>query len=80
MPGRPRPIENFAVVVAKCSAEVGSLLVFQMYLLRFPQAASYGKCIVTDYNAVHKDMCVKEFMKLKDCYLVLFMYSDSGWG
>jgi len=53
MPGRTRPIEKFAKVVAKCSAE----------------AASYGKCIVVDYNTVHKDMCAKEFMKLKDCYL-----------
>ena len=30
----------------------------------------YGKCVVTDYNSVHKDKCAKEFMKLKDCYLV----------
>jgi len=43
MPGRTRPIEKFAKVVAKCSAE----------------AASYGKCIVVDYNTVHKDMCAK---------------------
>lgn len=35
------------------------------------QAAVYGKCIVADYNAVHKDKCAAEFMKLKDCYLVL---------
>jgi hypothetical protein len=34
------------------------------------QVAVYGKCIVADYNSVHKDMCAKEFMKLKDCYLV----------
>lgn len=34
------------------------------------QAAVYGKCIVADYNAVEKDKCVKEFMRLKDCYLV----------
>ena len=34
------------------------------------QAAVYGKCIVVDYNSVHKDKCVAEFMKLKDCYLV----------
>ncbi|OBR03712.1 hypothetical protein CH63R_12839 [Colletotrichum higginsianum IMI 349063] len=26
-------------------------------------------CIVADYNAVHKDKCVKEFLRLKDCYL-----------
>ena len=30
----------------------------------------YGKCVVADYNSVHKDKCAKEFMKLKDCYLV----------
>lgn len=30
----------------------------------------YGKCIVADYNSVHKDKCAKEFLKLKDCYLV----------
>jgi hypothetical protein len=34
------------------------------------QAAIYGKCVVADYNAVHKDKCLTEFMKLKDCYLV----------
>ncbi|RLL96054.1 hypothetical protein CFD26_105415 [Aspergillus turcosus] len=50
---RARPIEKFAKAASKCSAE----------------AATYGKCIVADYNAVHKDMCAKEFMKLKDCFL-----------
>lgn len=34
------------------------------------QAANYGKCIVADYQSVHQDMCKKEFMALKDCYLV----------
>jgi len=53
-PARVRPIQKFAEASAKCSAE----------------AAAYGKCIVADYNAVHKDMCAKEFMKLKDCYLI----------
>ncbi|KAH9893749.1 hypothetical protein F4778DRAFT_748380 [Xylariomycetidae sp. FL2044] len=33
------------------------------------QAAIYGKCIVADYNSVHKDKCATEFMRLKDCYL-----------
>ncbi|EZF19757.1 hypothetical protein H112_05332 [Trichophyton rubrum D6] len=33
------------------------------------QATVYGKCILADYTAVSKDMCAKEFMKLKDCYL-----------
>lgn len=36
----------------------------------YRQAAVYGKCIVADYNSVHKDKCADEFMKLKDCYLV----------
>ena len=34
------------------------------------QATAYGKCILADYQSVHKDMCVKEFGVLKDCYLV----------
>ena len=34
------------------------------------KAVEYGKCVVSDYNSVHKDKCVKEFLKLKDCYLV----------
>lgn len=53
MSRRVRPIEKFAQAVAKCSAE----------------AAAYGKCVVAEYNSVRKDMCAKEFMKLKDCYL-----------
>ncbi|MCJ1453274.1 hypothetical protein MMC28_003620 [Mycoblastus sanguinarius] len=52
MPGRTRPIEKFAQAVAKCSAE----------------ASTYGKCIAADYNAVYKDKCLTEFLKLKDCY------------
>ncbi|EKV10099.1 hypothetical protein PDIG_57900 [Penicillium digitatum PHI26] len=54
MPGRTRPVEKIAKASAQCSVEV----------------AAYGKCVVADYNSVHKDMCVKEFMRLKDCYLV----------
>ncbi|KEY69490.1 hypothetical protein S7711_02028 [Stachybotrys chartarum IBT 7711] len=49
-----RPIQKFAKAVSQCSAE----------------ASAYGKCIVADYNAVHKNQCAKEFMRLKDCYLV----------
>ncbi|KAI1397284.1 hypothetical protein F4819DRAFT_472540 [Hypoxylon fuscum] len=30
----------------------------------------YGKCIVADYNSVHKDKCANEFLRLKDCFLV----------
>ncbi|KAK0723228.1 hypothetical protein B0T26DRAFT_750520 [Lasiosphaeria miniovina] len=53
MQPKTRPIQRFAEAVSKCSAE----------------AAVYGKCVVADYNAVHKDKCAKEFMRLKDCYL-----------
>ena len=28
---------------------------------------------MADYNAVHKDKCLTEFMRLKDCYLVRIM-------
>lgn len=34
------------------------------------QGAVYGKCIAGNYQNVSKDMCAKEFMALKDCYLV----------
>ncbi|KAJ5578357.1 uncharacterized protein N7459_007321 [Penicillium hispanicum] len=53
MPTRTRPIEKVAKATALCSAE----------------ATAYGKCVVADYNSVHKDMCAKEFMRLKDCFL-----------
>lgn len=41
------------------------------------QSVVYGKCIFADYNNVHKDMCAKEFMKLKDCYLVRCCVAES---
>ncbi|KXL42541.1 MAG: hypothetical protein FE78DRAFT_120642, partial [Acidomyces sp. 'richmondensis'] len=53
MSRRIRPIEKFAEASAKCTAD----------------AAMYGKCIAANYQNVSKDMCVKEFMALKDCYL-----------
>ncbi|OKP06417.1 hypothetical protein PENSUB_6407 [Penicillium subrubescens] len=53
MPNRTRPIEKVAKATAKCSTE----------------AAAYGKCVLADYDSVHKDMCVKEFMRLKDCFV-----------
>lgn len=30
----------------------------------------YGKCVVADYNSVHKDKCLTEFLRLKECYTV----------
>ncbi|KAF3067501.1 Conidiophore development protein hymA [Daldinia childiae] len=53
MPARQRPIQKFATAVSRCSTE----------------ATVYGKCIVGDYNAIHKDKCINEFLKLKDCVL-----------
>ncbi|KAL2352661.1 hypothetical protein BJ546DRAFT_980566 [Cryomyces antarcticus] len=53
MPGRTRPIEKFAQAVSKCSVE----------------STAYGKCIVSDYANIHKDKCLTEFLRLKDCYL-----------
>ncbi|KAJ5097465.1 hypothetical protein N7456_008186 [Penicillium angulare] len=53
MPTKTRPVEKFAKTTAQCSVE----------------AAAYGKCVVADYSSVHKDMCAKEFLRLKDCFL-----------
>ncbi|TKX20254.1 putative mitochondrial respiratory chain complex I assembly protein [Elsinoe australis] len=53
MPGRTSPLEKFGQAVAKCSVE----------------SAAYGKCVVGEYQNVRKDMCVQEFMRLKNCYL-----------
>ncbi|KAL3708190.1 hypothetical protein TMatcc_006173 [Talaromyces marneffei ATCC 18224] len=53
MSSKVRPLEKFAQAASQCSVE----------------AAAYGKCVVADYNAVQKDMCAKEFMRLKDCFL-----------
>jgi hypothetical protein len=46
------------------------ILVADLGLRITSQASVYGKCILVDFNSVHKDQCAKEFMKLKDCYLV----------
>ncbi|KAI5848896.1 hypothetical protein BZA05DRAFT_475213 [Tricharina praecox] len=48
---RTRPIEPFAKAVAACSVE----------------ASAYGKCIFRDYNNVSKDMCLQDFMRLREC-------------
>lgn len=72
--GRARPIEKFAEAVAKCGPEVGRDNLLSETDTDYGQATNYGKCIVADYQAVYQDMCKKEFMLLKDCYLV----SDIG--
>ena len=53
-----------------CRGKYSPIYSCQEALTDLGQAAAYGKCIVGDYTAVHKDMCAKEFMRLKDCYLV----------
>jgi hypothetical protein len=76
MPSRTRPIEKFAEATAKCTVEAStpnsvSRLTISNADVKSCQAAAYGKCILADYTAVRKDMCAKEFMQLKDCYLVI---------
>ena len=40
----------------------------------FPgQSAVFGRCIAQDFNGVYKGKCHSEFLKLKDCYTVLFI-------
>lgn len=39
-------------------------------MLTLAQGAVYGKCVAASFQNVKKDMCAKEFMALKDCYLV----------
>ncbi len=71
MPGRTRPIEKFAQAAAKCTAEVRCRRCrVATQDLRIRQGAVYGKCISANYQNVSKDMCAREFMTLKDCYLV----------
>lgn len=74
MTARTRPIEKFAKATAQCSAEVLYSHQCSCDMLTRLQAAAYGQCIFADYTAVHKDMCVKEFMRLKDCYLVWVLF------
>ncbi|KAI4730373.1 hypothetical protein E4T49_01735 [Aureobasidium sp. EXF-10728] len=50
---RAKPLEKFITASSKCTLE----------------SAAYGKCIVAEYQNVRKDMCAKEFMQLKNCYL-----------
>lgn len=70
MPGRTSPLEKFGQAVAKCSVEVSLNLRMAYDMLMWQQSAAYGKCVVAEYQNVRKDMCVQEFMRLKNCYLV----------
>jgi NADH dehydrogenase [ubiquinone] 1 alpha subcomplex assembly factor 8 len=72
MPPRVRPIEKFAKAAGQCSTEVHSKerLSLETLPLTSSQASVYGKCIVADFNHVHKDKCLKEFLRLKECFLV----------
>jgi NADH dehydrogenase [ubiquinone] 1 alpha subcomplex assembly factor 8 len=70
MPGRTRPIEKFAEAAAKCTAEVTASFSGGCDDSNCSKGAVYGKCISANYQNVSKDMCAKEFIALKDCYLV----------
>lgn len=65
-------MEKVAKAMAKCAAEVIPPIskLKSISLLSFKQASTYGKCIVADYNAVCKDKCLTEFLRLKECYIV----------
>jgi hypothetical protein len=72
---RSKPLEKFVTASSKCTLEVcHSLTHLALPILIVLQGASYGKCIVAEYQNVRKDMCAKEFMQLKNCYLVSLMY------
>ena len=34
------------------------------------EASAYGKCVVKDYQSVHQGMCAREFLLLRECFLV----------
>ncbi|THW60756.1 hypothetical protein D6C85_01928 [Aureobasidium pullulans] len=50
---RAKPLEKLITATSKCTLK----------------GAAYGKCIAAEYQNVRKDMCAKEFMQLKNCYL-----------
>ncbi|QDS68268.1 hypothetical protein FKW77_010632 [Venturia effusa] len=73
MPAKTRPIEKFAAAVGKCSKEVRvASISTQITRLMIEESAVYGKCIVADYNNVHKDKCAAEFFKLQQCYTAAY--------
>jgi hypothetical protein len=70
---RAKPLEKFITATSRCTLEVcHSLPHHDLPILISSQGASYGKCIVAEYQNVRKDMCAKEFMQLKNCYLVIY--------
>lgn len=76
----PRPIQKIAKAATQCSAEVSAEIQSHPItnVTDMSQAALYGKCIVADYNAVEKDKCAREFMKLKNCYMVSYSRREEG--
>lgn len=73
MSGRVKPLEKFTQAVGKCSVEVchSPLDLHTVMEAYHQQGAVYGKCVAAEYQNVRKDGCAQEFMKLKNCYLVL---------
>jgi hypothetical protein len=74
----PHPALCSSSLQVHCSSGLISFILTLRLSPDESQAAVYGQCVFAEYNSVHKDMCAKEFMKLKDCYLVWTDYSDPG--
>lgn len=45
-----------------------------VYIAEALQGAVFGRCIAADFNGVYKDKCLTEFLKLKDCYTVCYIF------
>lgn len=74
---RAKPLEKFITATSKCTVEVRHIPIHHdLSILTSSQGASYGKCIVADYQNARKDMCAKEFMQLKNCYLASLIHSS----
>ena len=48
-----------------------------VYIAEALQGAVFGRCIAADFNGVYKDKCLTEFLKLKDCYTVYYIFLPS---
>ncbi|BFZ62457.1 hypothetical protein YB2330_003551 [Saitoella coloradoensis] len=46
-----KPLQRLASSISACSA----------------QSAVYGKCVVVQYENIHKNACEKEFLAFKEC-------------
>ena len=79
MPGRTKPLEKFGEAIGKCATEVSISATMIQITANPNQGVAYGKCVAAEYQNARKDMCVQEFMRLKDCYLVSCFYLVSDF-